>query len=561
MDGRLLGVTAAACVLAALIAPSVPAAAAVLFLLLGAVSRRPEPVAVGLVLLVGARADASESALERPLPPDVAGVAALVTDPEPGRFGSRAEVRMDGRRYRLEVGRDHEAVLRSSLTGDHLVVRGRVRAFRDAPAGWVRSRHLAGRIVATRVARGPPAAPWYRLANGVHRTLAAGARSIDDDRRPLYLGLVVGDDRGQSDAMRFHFRAAGLSHLLAVSGQNVVFLLVVAAPLLQRLPLRSRWCVVVVLLAGFVLVTRAEPSVLRATAMGLVAVTATTAGRTVSAVRSVGWCVVGLLVVDPMLVHAIGFRLSVAATLGLVTVARPIAERLPGPGWLREPLGVTLAAQLATAPILLAFTPGIPPIAVPANLLAVPAAGAVMVLGLSAGVLAGLVREDVAVVLQLPTRSLLAWVDAVARTAASLPIPPLDTGRLVALAALVAAVCLLRHRVHGACAIALTVAVALLSVAVVAPPTLSPGRHRAGPASVVVDACGAREVVVAGGRADRVLEGLWAIGVTRAAIVVMADEGGGGTVAAEVAAELGASVVDRSEAPGEWSGGACRLPP
>ena len=77
-------------------------------------------------------------------------------------------------------------------------------------------------------------------------------------------GVVLGDGREQRPELADEFRASGLSHLLVVSGENVAFVLALAAPGLRRLGLRSRWLATLGLLGFFGLLTRWEPSVLRA---------------------------------------------------------------------------------------------------------------------------------------------------------------------------------------------------------------------------------------------------------------------------------------------------------
>lgn len=523
MSDHALVAAAVAAVLCAVVAPAVPPAAALAFVALALVARRPEPLLVALVLLVGARAHASLEALDRPLPARLDGEAELVGDPEPGRFGSTAVVRLDGRRYLAVFGRDDESAVRGRLTGDRLVLDGRVGPLREVPEGWRRSRHLAGRLTVGEAGPGPPASPWFRLANGVHRVLARGADSLEPGARSLYLGLVIGDDRAQDDLDRFRFRASGLGHLLAVSGQNVAFVLLVAAPVLDRLPLRPRLAVALAALVVFVLVTRAEPSVLRAAGMAAVALAAATAGRVASGARVLALTVLGLLVVDPLLAEAVGFRLSLGATVGLLVLCRPLAERLPVPGPLALPLAATLAAQVGTAPFLLPLSGGLPAVAVPANLLAVPAAGAVMTLGLSVGLVAGLVRPELASVLQIPSRVLVSWVDGVATVASRVPTAPIGVGRLLVLVGAVAAVWLLSCRLVRARAPTVTSAVAaLVLVALALPAPLGPGRYPlGGEATLSIDPCGRRAVTLGpGADALDVLDGLWHLGVTSVDAVV-----------------------------------------
>src|SRR3546814_8489814 len=78
-----------------------------------------------------------------------------------------------------------------------------------------------------------------------------------------------------------------------------------------------------------------------------------------------------------------------AACAAIVLLAPPISSVLPGPAAIRDALGVTLAAQLGVAPVLLATFGPMPVASIPANLLAVPVAGAVIAWGITAGLVAG----------------------------------------------------------------------------------------------------------------------------------------------------------------------------
>jgi len=482
-------------------------------------------LAVAVAAVVGGRANNSLVALAEPLPPRLEGIAQLASDPELQRFGTQFVIRFDGRRYVATAALEDSSVVRSLLTGDRVAVSGRPRPLRGAPPGWVRAGHLAGRVELDEVSAVPGTTAWYGLANAVHRTLTAGATSLGESSGPLYTGLVMGDDRGQSDLVTFRFQAAGLSHLLAVSGQNVAFLLAVAAPVLRRLPPKTQVLAGLALLGLFTLVTRAEPSVLRAGVMAAIALFAVTTGRVVPGTRILSMAVVVLLALDPLLVHSIGFRLSICATAGLLSCTRPVAEWLPGPDWLRLPLAVTLVAQAATAPVLLGFAGGVPAAATVANMLAVPAAGLVMMLGVSIGAVAGLVREPIAAVLQLPARWLVYWIEWVAAVASRSPLPLLGPIRLSTLAAAVGLV-VVRQRLDSPRVVrALAAGAALCVLVALWPVAPSVGRQDVVPgASLWVGRCGARVVVL--GPVDDIgglLEQLWTLGVRRIDVVAVDD--------------------------------------
>ena len=174
----------------------------------------------------------------------------------------------------------------------------------------------------------------------------AGSERLAPVDRALLAGFLLGDTRGVPDDVTERFRAAGLTHLTAVSGENVAFVLALFAPLLRRFALRGRLFGGVAVLVFFGTMTRWEPSVLRAIAMAVIALVAGYLGRPTTGLRVLALAAIVLLLVDPFLLHSVGFLLSCGASLGIAVLARPITARLRGPVWMREVLGVTAAAQL-----------------------------------------------------------------------------------------------------------------------------------------------------------------------------------------------------------------------
>ena len=431
---------------------------------LGAMSPRPVPLAAGLalaalalslrrplVLMAAVYVVASTmsyrawSGLESPPRGGLDGVAVLMTDPE--RFGPRvrADVRLAGRRYEAWAQGDAGAVLASRLAGERVEIAGKASAPRPGTARRLAVRHVAGRLDVTTATAVDGGSLPARAGNAIRRVFARGAETLPRDEQALLNGVVLGDDRQQPPELEDDFRASGLSHLLAVSGQNVAFMLALAAPLLGRMPLRARLATGVGLLLLFGLITRWEPSVLRAVAMAGLTMTAAVAGRPQPGFRVLALAVTGLVVIDPLLVHRPGFLLSVGACAGIAALARPVAAAVPGPRPLADALGVTVAAQIGVAPVLIPVFGPMPLASIPANLLAVPVAGPLMMWGMTAGVVAGAAGERVAAVLHLPTRLMLGWVAGVARIATRLPLGRITLGHVVAAVAGTAAVVVARR--------------------------------------------------------------------------------------------------------------------
>jgi competence protein ComEC len=439
-------VLALSTVAGALVAKPVPVPAALVVLALAFARRSPVVLCVGAALLASGCSARAWAGL-RPAPPRAwSGVATLVSDPGDFDGALRVDLRLGRRRVEAWARGGAAGRLHDRLAGERVWVVGRLEPVPPAARDRLARRHVGARLTVDEVGAWAFGSPVTRLANGVRRTLLAGAASLPDDRRALFAGFVLGDDREQSVEDVDDFRAAGLTHLLVVSGQNVAFVLALAAPLLERLSLGGRLAAAVVVLVLFGFVTRWEPSVLRAEAMSGVALLASTLGRPVSGLRLLALAVTGVLLVDPLLVGSVSFLLSTGACAGIALFARPLGNALPGPRPIASALAVTLAAQIGVAPVLVPVFGGLPVASVPANLLAVPAAGPVMMWGMAAGLPAGVMGGAVARLVHVPTALLVAWVAGVAHASARLPLGELRMSHVAVVAACACVLALARSR-------------------------------------------------------------------------------------------------------------------
>ncbi len=262
--------------------------------------------------------------------------------------------------------------------------------------------------------------------------------------RTLVPALVVGDDQGMPVDLVSDFKASGLTHLLAVSGTNLTlvagFVLVIA----RWLGVRARGLVVVGVLGviGFVLLARTEPSVVRAAAMGSVALVGMGSNGREKGVRALGVAVLVLLVLDPWLVLSLGFVLSALATAGILFLAPPWRDALATwlPRWLAEAVAVPLAAQLACTPVVAAISGQVSLVAVAANMVVAPAVGPATVLGLVGGLLM-LVFEPLGVLLGRVAGWCAWWIIAVAGRSADLPVAAVGWSSTWTSIALLGALC------------------------------------------------------------------------------------------------------------------------
>ena len=456
--------------------------------------RWPAVLCLGVALLTGTLAARSWGGLHPPKQEAFAGTVTLVSDPASIGAETRVEVRIRGKRVEAWAHGGSGRALADRLAGEHVAIAGRIEPVPPAARSRLAARHIAARMSVDRVGGWDAGDPASRLANGVRRTLARGAQRLSPSHRALFLGFVLGDDRGQSPEVVDDFRGSGLTHLLVVSGENLAFVLALVGPLLRRLAVGGRLLAAAAVLVFFGLLTRWEPSVLRAVAMVSVSMLAWAMGRPSSTVRLLALAVTGLLVVDPLLVHSVGFLLSVGACTGIALLARPIADALPGPRALTDALGVTMAAQLGVAPVLVPVFGGVPVASLPANLLAVPAAGPVMMWGIVAGLPAGVFGGLFARAVCMPTGVLIGWIAGVARWSAAAPLGRLGPSHLLVLGALIVAGVVVRSRrgrlalVAGATVVLLQPAVAVATGATAwhTVPVAGADLYRSGAATVLV---------------------------------------------------------------------------
>jgi competence protein ComEC len=301
--------------------------------------------------------------------------------------------------------------------GQRIVARGRL-----GPAdGWG---DIAGmlRVRDPPEPEGPPG--WASTAT---EPLRAGLREavvgLQEGPRGLVPALVVGDESLMADRVRDDMKASGLLHLNAVSGTNVTVVLVAVLGLARWVGVRGYGLPAfgVSAVAGFVLLARPEPSVVRAAVMGTVALVGLTAAGRRRGVPTLAAAVLVLLLVDPWLGTDAGFALSVLATAGILLLAPAWRDAMPwAPRPLAEALAVPLAAQVACVPVIVVVAAQASLASIPANILVAPAVAPATVLGAAAAVVST-VSPQVASGLGWLAGLPATWIVVVARHGADLP--------------------------------------------------------------------------------------------------------------------------------------------
>jgi competence protein ComEC len=247
---------------------------------------------------------------------------------------------------------------------------------------------------------------------GLRRWLLDGlVRTVPEPEASLGAGILLGVRAGIDPEIRDAFAVAGLSHVVAISGWNVAIVVALIASATRRL--RERMGPVVPALVAataicaYVVLVGASPAVVRAALMAGALLAARLGGSPAHAASALMAAVVVMLLVTPTALWDIGFQLSALATGGLILLAAPIESRLARwPVWIRTPVALTVAAQLATLPVLLATFGQVSLVAPLANVIVVPLIPAVM----AGAALASLVGAIAGVLPVPPLADLASWL-------------------------------------------------------------------------------------------------------------------------------------------------------
>jgi competence protein ComEC len=231
-----------------------------------------------------------------------------------------------------------------------------------------------------------------RLRERLQHSITRGVRG---DRAAVIEGVVLGEDSGLSDDLKQRFRASGLYHLLAVSGQNVPLVAAgtVGIVWLAGLSRLVGQLAALVAIAAYVLAVGAQPSVVRAGVAGALRCVAWLSARAVDRWHLLLVGAVALLAWNPYTLLDVGFQLSFAAVIAIfVLVPRfeRILEGYPLGRPLRLVIAVSAACGLATAPIAWLQFHAIQLLTIPANAVAAPAAAPLLGLGLATAAVAPL---------------------------------------------------------------------------------------------------------------------------------------------------------------------------
>ena len=340
--------------------------------------------------------------------------------------------------------------------GDRLLVEGRIN---EPPAldGFDYAAYLARQGIAevldahsvTLTGEGEGRA-FYRTLYELRRSLAASiAIVVPEPQAALGQATLLGLRRNIPTELTEAFRRTGTAHLLAISGLHVGILLGISLSASAALLGRKHYLHLIAPLAViwlYGLVSGMSPSATRACIMGSVYLASLAFGRQRGSLAPIGCAAALMVAVSPSVLYSISFQLSFAAIAGIAAFSdvfgeslRTFIERRVGrrSGW-RSPLaavvdmlGVSVAATIATLPLIAFHFERVSTLGVPASVLTLPALPFLIVSGAGTAFM-GLVSTPLATPLGWIAWGTGAYLSSVVTLLAGLPGASVDIGNLPA---------------------------------------------------------------------------------------------------------------------------------
>ena len=210
----------------------------------------------------------------------------------------------------------------------------------------------------------------------------------------LLAGILFGEEDLIPTDVETAFRNTSTSHIIVISGFNITILAALCLNLLKRF--LNKWqstLATLLILIGYTIMVGGDAAVSRAAVMGAMGLIGVLFGRRQTGVNSLMFTAAVLCIVNPFLVHDVGFQLSFVATLGLILFSDPIAKQLQK--WLKKDesensfltlliydyLSPLLAAQIIVTPLLIYYFRQFSLVSLPANLLIAPLQPPIMIFG------------------------------------------------------------------------------------------------------------------------------------------------------------------------------------
>lgn len=226
------------------------------------------------------------------------------------------------------------------------------------------------------------------LANKVSKKIKENINNmLPEQQANLLTGILIGDKAGISEEVQISFRDSNLSHMLAISGTHVSYVILGFTFVLDKIRIGKKLSKVftIIFLIFFTILTGATPSVQRASIMAIYVLLGNLFYKKPNIVISISLSMLILLIQNPYNLLDVGFQLSYAGTIGILYFYKKIKLKnfkIKIIEKVIEMMIITLSANIVIIPIIMLHYNTISLTFLISNVLASPILGIVIILGL-----------------------------------------------------------------------------------------------------------------------------------------------------------------------------------
>ena len=219
----------------------------------------------------------------------------------------------------------------------------------------------------------------YYIQDEIYKSFA---RLFPKNEMGLIIGMMIGETKDISEDVLENFKTTGITHLIAVSGSNVVYVVVLVQFLFKKFfGKQATYFISIFFLILFMLISGASASVCRATLMIILSICADVFFLKSDTFSNILTSAFVLILLNPLVIYDVGFILSFGGTLGIVLLSKDFTRLFKRLGKLNETLSLTCSAQLILAPIMMYCFNTFSILSIVTNIIVVPISGSITILG------------------------------------------------------------------------------------------------------------------------------------------------------------------------------------
>lgn len=289
--------------------------------------------------------------------------------------------------------------------------------------------------------------PLYEFVHSIRTAVENRIRLAFAEDSGIFSALLIGVKNELSDERAEAYRSSGTAHLLAISGFHMGIIVGAISLVIPKRKRVLKLCSILLFAAAYCTIAAYTPGIVRAAIMTVCLLAANALQRRPDMLSSLSLAAIVILLFNPFQIYSLGFRFSFSAVFGIALLSGSITRGLQSirlPKSLSSAAAVCLSATAGTLMFQLRYYSSFAPYSVIANLFAVPAFSAVVLLGFAVTLIAFIFPQAAPILALLP-RSILFIVEKLLSLMSKLPfasiefLPPNEIACIIYLVLLFAA--------------------------------------------------------------------------------------------------------------------------